>query len=46
VYTLKRQEKVQYITSIPDFKARTAKIFPKPIPRKQAELVDRMLAGE
>jgi hypothetical protein len=45
-YTMRPESTVQYIKSVPDFKARIAKIFPKPIPRAQAELVDRMVAGE
>ena len=34
------------IVSLPDFRARIKKIFPKQIPKSQADLVDRLIAGE
>lgn len=34
------------ITAIPDFRARLAKLFPKPIPAAQSRLVDKLIAGE
>ncbi len=46
VYTLQRKSAARRITALPDFRTRLEKIFPRPIPAKQAALVDRMIAGE
>jgi hypothetical protein len=45
-YTIRPDTGPDRIISIPDFRARTAKIFPKPIPAAQSRLVDKLLAGE
>jgi hypothetical protein len=34
------------ITSLPDFRARLKRIFPRPIPKKLVAEVDRLIAGE
>ena len=45
-YTIRPEAGPDRITSVPDIRARLAKIFPKPIPAAQSRLVDRLLAGE
>src|SRR3954471_6659484 len=45
-YTVQPERHGRRIKSLPDFKARIARIFPKPIPKAQAKLVDQLLAGE
>ncbi len=45
-YTIRPDAGPDRITSIPDFRARVAKIFPRPIPAAQSRLVDKLLAGE
>jgi len=45
-YTIRPDAGLDRITELPDFRARTAKIFPKPIPAAQSRLVDKLLAGE
>lgn len=45
-YSIQPEARPTRITELPDFRARLKKIFPKPIPEKQAALVDRLIAGE
>ena len=45
-YTLRPESGPDRITALPDFRTRTMKIFPKPIPAAQVRLVDKLLAGE
>ena len=45
-YTVQPERGGKRIKSLPDFRARIARIFPEPIPRAQAKLVDQLLAGE
>jgi hypothetical protein len=45
-YTLRPEAGPGRITALPDFRARTLKIFPKPIPAAQSRLADKLLAGE
>jgi len=44
-YTIRPDTGPDRITDLPDFRARMAKIFPKPIPAAQTRLVDKLLAG-
>jgi hypothetical protein len=46
VYSVQPETQRKNITGLPDFRARLKKIFPKPIPAKQAAIVDRLIAGE
>jgi hypothetical protein len=39
-------EPKRVITSLPDFAARSRKLFPKPLTKSQTDLVDRMIRGE
>jgi len=45
-YTLQARRRNGKIPCLPDFAARLAKIFPKPIGAPQTRLVDKLLAGE
>ena len=45
-YRLQPEAHSSRITGLPDFHARIKRIFPKPIPRAQARLFDKLLAGE
>ena len=45
-YTLQPDGGPEYITELPDFCARVAKIFPKPLTAKQTRLADKLIAGE
>ena len=45
-YVLRTAKRSARIKRLPDFRARLKRIFPNPIPAKQAALVDRLLAGE
>ncbi len=45
-YRLQPEARSSRITALPDFHARIKRIFPKPIPRAQARLFDKLLAGE
>jgi hypothetical protein len=46
VYALQPKSSGGRITSLPDFRARAKKIFPRPIPKKVVDAVDRLIAGE
>ena len=46
VYSLQPEKIEKRITSVPDFRARARKIFPRPIPASQVAVVDRLIAGE
>ena len=45
-YILRVTKSSSRIMRLPDFRGRLKKIFPKPIPARQAAFVDRLLAGE
>jgi hypothetical protein len=45
-YTIRADAGPERMTSVPDFRARLAKIFPKEIPASQSRLVDKLIAGE
>jgi hypothetical protein len=45
-YTLEVDHSARKITRLPDFAARTAKIFPKRFKAAQTKLADKLLAGE
>lgn len=45
-YTVRPDAGPDRITELPDFRARTAKVFAAPIPAAQSRLVDKLLAGE
>ena len=45
-YSIQRESAPRRVVSLPDFAARRRAIFPKPIPKAQAEAVDRLIAGE
>jgi hypothetical protein len=45
-YRLQPEARLSRITALPDFHARIKRIFPQPIPRTQAKLFDKLLAGE
>ncbi len=45
-YSLQPEKSTKRITSLPDFRARARKIFPRPIPAAQVAIVDRLIAGE
>ena len=45
-YTLRADQGAESIGELPDFTARAKAIFPKPLPKKQIAMVDRLLAGE
>jgi hypothetical protein len=45
-YTLRADAGPERMTSVPDIRARLAKLFPKPIPAAQSRLVDKLIAGE
>lgn len=45
-YSVQPETRPVRITELPDFRARIKKIFPKPIPKSQARLFDKLLAGE
>ena len=46
LYSLQPVVAPRRITSLPDFRARLKRIFPKPIPASQVAVVDRLIAGE
>ncbi|HZQ47479.1 MAG TPA: hypothetical protein VFC07_10735 [Verrucomicrobiae bacterium] len=46
VYSLQPESQPSQITRLPDFRARIKKIFPKPISKAQAQMFDKLLAGE
>lgn len=46
VYTLSPESIGKKITSLPDFHTRIKQLFPKPISKSQAEIFDKLLAGE
>ena len=46
LYSLQPVAAPHKITSLPDFRARLKRIFPKPIPASQVAIVDRLIAGE
>lgn len=45
-YTIRADAGPVRVTHVPDFPARLAKLFPKPIPAAQSRLVDNLIAGE
>jgi hypothetical protein len=45
-YTMRPDTGPDRITALPDFKARTSKIFPKALTREQTRRADKLLAGE
>ena len=45
-YTLRSDNGPDRITGLPDFRARIARIFPKPLTRKQSRRTDQLLAGQ
>ena len=45
-YTVRPENGPDRITELPDFGARTAKVFPQPLTREQTRQVDKLLAGE
>lgn len=45
-YSVQPEVSGQKVSSLPDFRARLKKIFPRQIPAKQVEMVDRLIAGE
>lgn len=46
MYTIRPESTGKKITSLPDFRARINQIFPKPISKTQAQIFDRLIAGE
>ncbi len=46
MYALQPKAACDRITSLPDFRARLKRIFPRQIPRKISIEVDRLIAGE
>ncbi len=46
LYSVRSETIAKKIASLPDFRARLKKIFPKPIPASQVVVVDRLIAGE
>ena len=46
IYWVRPEVKTKNMTALPDFRARMKRIFPEPIPASQADLVDRLIAGE
>ena len=46
LYTILPVTPAKKITAMPDFQARIKRIFPKPIPKSQARMFDKLLAGE
>ena len=48
IYTLKSEPKAErkVMKSVPDFRARIGKIFPKTLTAEQTKAFDRLLAGE
>ena len=45
-YTVRPDAGPERITAVPDFRARLAKIFPKPLSRAQTRRADKLIAGE
>ena len=45
-YTIRPDAGPDRITALPDFRARLAKLFPKPLSRTQTRLVDKLIRGE
>ena len=45
-YSIQPEARPARVTQLPDFRARIARIFPKPISKSQAQLFDKLLAGE
>jgi hypothetical protein len=45
-YTVQPERGDKRIKSLPDFRARIARICPQPIPKVQTKLVDQLIAGE
>jgi len=45
-YTIRPDTGPDRITALPDFRARTAKIFPKTLTPEQTRQADKLLAGE
>jgi hypothetical protein len=45
-YTIRPDAGLDRITALPDFRARLAKLFPKPLSRAQTRMADRLIAGE
>jgi hypothetical protein len=45
-YTVRADSAAGRMISLPDFRGRMMKIFPKPIPASQSKLVDKLIAGE
>jgi hypothetical protein len=46
LYALRPKSSGDRIISLPDFRARIKMIFPKPIPKSQAKMFDKLVAGE
>lgn len=45
-YSVRPEITTKKMTSLPDFRSRLKKIFPKPIPASQVAEADRLIAGE
>ena len=45
-YTIRPDEGADRIKTVPNLRARLAKLFPKEIPAAQSRMVDKLLAGE
>ena len=46
LYTIRPDAGPDRITAVPDFRARLAKLFPKPLSRAQTRMADQLIAGE
>ena len=46
IYTVQADAGPDRITALPDFRARTARIFPRPLTPEQTRRADKLLAGE
>ncbi len=45
-YRLEPEQRPKLLASFPDFATRRRRIFPKPLTRPQAALLDKLMAGE